>query len=579
MPLLKQSIKSYLTFQEPKDTYEFLLKENTNENIDNESKPQVNINGNIYNNTESVNGQNKRQNSNSNIKRMVSYNLPQNKQYLSQRLFLPENNDAKIREFEITVVNEVLDGFICFYDDMIDKKVLNDNVLEPLMLLSNLNIKYKNFDTASYIKNHLIVHNQIKEIRDFDKIIDEVNFGSCAIFIEGINSAFVVDVKGFSHRVVEKPVNEMVIRGPQEGFNELITINISLIRKRINDEHLIQESISIGKRSKTKCAMLYIKDIANEELVNEIRRRLKSINIDFLNDSGELEQLIEDSTYSTAPQVLATERPDRTAAMLVEGRVAVIVNGSPIVLVMPVNFNDLVHSVEDKNLRYMSGNLLRYVRLFAIFSALLLPGFYIAITNFHQEMIPTSLLLAIESAREKVPFPSIFELIALEISFELIREAGIRVPGPIGPTLGIIGALILGQAAVAANIVSPILIIVVAVTGIGSFAIPDFSLALSFRIMRFVYIIFGAAAGFLGITTVAFMHGIWLAATKSFGMPFLVPFAPKTKTQSNNDIFRAPIWKQEKRPDYLNTKVEKKQPKISRGWTQARNKEDKGGEK
>jgi spore germination protein KA len=199
--------------------------------------------------------------------------------------------------------------------------------------------------------------------------------------------------------------------------------------------------------------------------------------------------------------------------------------------------------------------------------SLLLPGLYVAITNFHHEMIPTDLLLAIEASRERVPFPSVIEILIMEFAFELIREAGIRIPGPIGPTLGIIGALILGQAAVAANIVSPILIIIVAVTGIGSFAIPNFGLGYAFRILRFAYILLGATAGFLGITFGLFVHGIWLASSKSFGVPFLAPFGPKTKSGLADQFLRSPIWRQEERPDYLNVKDAKKQPEISREWS------------
>jgi spore germination protein KA len=264
--------------------------------------------------------------------------------------------------------------------------------------------------------------------------------------------------------------------------------------------------------------------------------------------------------------MISTERPDYVSELLVAGRVAVIVSGSPNVLIIPTTFFDLMHSAEDTYIRFPYVNLLRYIRYIAGFLALLLPGLYLAITNYHHEMIPTDLLLAIEASREKVPFPSLVEILLMEFSFELIREAGIRVPGPIGPTLGIIGALILGQAAVAANIVSPILIIIVAVTGIGSFAIPNYSLAYSIRIMRFAFIFFGACAGFLGITLGLFLLGIWSAALKSFGVPFMAPLGPRTSGSFRNVMFKAPEWKQEDRPDYLNAKRSKKQNHYSMKW-------------
>ena len=260
--------------------------------------------------------------------------------------------------------------------------------------------------------------------------------------------------------------------------------------------------------------------------------------------------------------------------MLTEGRVAIIVNGSPFALVMPITINDLIHSPEDLYLRFPYANLLRIIRIFAIFMSVMLPGIYLAITNFHHEMIPTDLLFAIEASREKVPFPSLVEILIMEISFELIREAGIRIPGPIGPTLGIIGALILGQAAVAANIVSPVMVIIVAVTGIGSFAIPNFSLGFAFRVMRFAYIFLGAMVGFLGIATGAFIQGVWLINAKSFGVPFISPYAPKTAGSYIDGFFRAPVWKQEKRPDFVNPKDVERQPKISRKWRRPENGEE-----
>lgn len=332
------------------------------------------------------------------------------------------------------------------------------------------------------------------------------------------------------------------------------------------DQNLIAENIIMGNRSKTPCAIMYIKDIANDSLVAEVKRRLKNVNVDHIMDTGELEQFIEDNPSLPAPQILATERPDRVCTMLAEGRVAIIMHCSPFALVVPITGYDIMYSAEDQFLRFPYSNLLRIIRLLAMLMSLLLPGIYLAITNYHHEMIPTDLLLAILSAREKVPFPSVVEVFLMEISFELIREAGIRIPGPIGPTLGIIGALILGQAAVEANIVSPILIIVVAVTGLGSFAIPNFSAGFAFRILRFGFIILAALSGFLGITVGLILMGLWMFNAKSFGVPYFSPVAPRTSGGFADAIFKSPVWKQEKRPDYVNAKKDRMQPDISRRW-------------
>jgi Bacillus/Clostridium GerA spore germination protein. len=496
----------------------------------------------------------------------ISKKLAENLNFIKDTYCIPKNGDFILREFDIIVKDKAIPAFIIFIDGMTDRKVINDDILQPLMLLSNLDIKNNSTDMTDYIRSHLLPHNQLKEAKEHQKVIDDINFGSCGLYIDGIDSAFVADVKGWEHRPVEKPNTEVLIRGPNEGFTEQLRVNTALIRKILKDSDLIAENIIVGKRSKTPCSLLYIKNITNDSLVREVRRRLKGIKLDYLIDSGELEQLLEDSTYLPAPQIIATERPDRVASMLSEGMVAVVMHGSPFVLVMPATLPSMFHSSEDAYLRFPLGNFLRLVRYVGLVFALILPGLYIAITNYHQEMIPTDLLFSIEAAREKVPFPSILEILIMEFSFELIREAGIRIPGVIGPTLGIIGALILGQAAVAANIVSPILIIVVAVTGLGSYSIPNFSLAISFRMLRFGFIALGAMAGFLGIACGLFVYILLLVNAKSFGVPFLAPLGPRTSGLLNDSIYRSPLWKQERRPDFLNTKNSKKQPQFSRRW-------------
>lgn len=565
------TIKKILFFQEPKNEESFILTENENEGSEGKQDEQVKgTEQNTSNNRASSSNRRRRQKGTkgeSKGESGISKKLSENLEYIKQRFSSPINGDFIIREFDIVVKNKVIPAFLCFFDGMVDRKVINDDILQPLMLLSNLDIKGQEEDIAVYVRKHLIPQNQLMEFKEYDKVVDEVNFGGCGLFIDGTDSAFAADVKGFEHRSVERPNTELVLRGPQEGFTEVIRVNTALIRKRLKDEDFIVENMEIGERSKTPCAMLYIKSITNESLIEEVRRRLKSIKTDYLNDSGELEQFIEDNTFVPAPQISSTERPDKAASLLTEGKVVVLVNGSPFALSMPITFHEMLHSPEDTYVRFPYATMLRFIRIIGMTAALLLPGLYIAITNYHQEMIPNSLIFAIAASREKVPFPSVVEIIIMEIAFELIREAGIRIPGPIGPTLGIIGALILGQAAVAANIVSPILIIIVAVTGIGSFALPDYSLAFAFRYVRFMYIFLGAIAGFLGISTGVFIQGIWLSRAKSFGVPFMTPYGPRTSGSFVNGILRIPIWKIENRPDYMNTKDERKQPEISRGWT------------
>ena len=393
----------------------------------------------------------------------------------------------------------------------------------------------------------------------------ELIHGNCVLFIDTLNQAFDIEVKGFKQRSIDTPNNEVVIKGPNEAFVENIRTNTSILRRIVNNENMIIESIEVGKITKTKCAVCYIQDFTNQDLINEVKYRLNNLDIDSLFSAGELEQFICDSNIFGIPQTMATERPDKAAKYLLKGRVIVIVNGTPYGIIMPSILIDFLSSSEDTNLKANFSNFLRILRVISSFLTLLLPGLYIAITSFHQEILPTSLMFSILGSRENVPFPIIVEILLMEFSFELIREAGLRVPSPIGPTIGIVGALVLGQAAVSAGIVSPILIIIVAITGIASFAIPDFTFGFHLRYFRFAFILLGFMAGFLGISIGLFIYISALCSIHSFGVPFTTPFAPVTDSKGNGYLL-PPIWKREYRPPYMSTKKPKEQDKISMKW-------------
>lgn len=380
-----------------------------------------------------------------------------------------------------------------------------------------------------------------------------------------MNQAFDIEVKGFKQRNIDTPNNEVVIKGPNEAFVENIRTNTSILRRIVNNENMIIESIEVGKITRTKCAVCYIKDFTNQDLINEVKYRLNNLDIDSLFSAGELEQFICDSNIFGIPQTMATERPDKAAKYLLKGRVIVIVNGTPYGIIMPSILIDFLSSSEDTNLKPNFSNFLRILRVISSFLTLLLPGLYIAVTSFHQEILPTSLMFSILGSRENVPFPIIVEILLMEFSFELIREAGLRVPSPIGPTIGIVGALVLGQAAVSAGIVSPILIIIVAITGIASFAIPDFTFGFHLRYFRFAFILLGFMAGFLGISIGLFIYISALCSIHSFGVPYTTPFAPVTNSKGNGYLL-PPIWKREYRPPYMSTKKPKEQDSISMKW-------------
>lgn len=547
--------------------YDFILPENSAESV--ESNDEVK--------TDEINSQKDPES--------VFPSLSINLDFLKVKYNTLINSDIVVREFTLTARNRQYGAFLIYIDGMVDTKIINDFVLEPLMLRNRANSydgnetrvvseaisnnitvrKVKKFDLVDYIYNSLVPQNAVKKKKSFNDILPDINMGNCLLFVDTIDTAFSIDAKGFKQRGVDSPKNETVIRGAQEAFTEAIRTNTSMIRRFVNNENLVIESLSVGKVTKTKCAVCYMKDIANDDLVAEVKYRLNNLDIDTIISSGQLEQLIEDNSKCSLPQMLSTERPDKAANHILSGRVVVIVNGSPYVLIMPCVFVDFLSSAEDPNLKFQYANLLKFVRLVAFFITLLLPGLYVAITNFHQEIIPTELLFAIVASRESVPFPIIVEILAMEISFELIREASLRVPSPIGTTIGIIGALILGQAAVEASIVSPILIIIIAITGITSFAIPDFYLSFHLRIARFLYIIAGFLAGFLGIGIVLFGHLILLCSLKSFGVSYLAPYVPAT-SKNNKAYFMPPFWSREKRPDFLNSKRPRKQERVSMKW-------------
>ncbi len=475
------------------------------------------------------------------------------------------NSDIVIREFNCTINKKVFSSFIMYIDGLSDTKLINDFLLKPLMRDSFSSWYSSNNSLKEYIVNTLVPENDVKTTSSFSTISSSINSGNCVLFVDTVDVAFDIDVKNFKQRSINNPENEIIIKGPQEAFVESIRTNTSLLRRIVNNENLIIENIPVGSLSQTKCAICYLQDIVNGDLVSEVRYRLNNLDIESLQSSGQLEQLIEEGNSFGIPQMLSTERPDKCAKFLFQGRVIILVNGNPYALVAPAVAMDFLTSPEDTNIKSVFANFLRFLRILAVFITLLLPGIYMAITSYHQEILPTELLFSILGSRESVPFPIILELLIMELSFELIREAGIRVPSPIGSTIGIVGGLIIGDAAVSANIVSPILVIIVAITGIASFAIPDFSFGFHLRIFRFLFIFLGFAFGFLGIGLGIFAYITILCSIKSFGVPFTSPFSPLSLSYDIGYIV-PPTWKQESREHFVKPQKIKRQNKISKKW-------------
>ena len=473
--------------------------------------------------------------------------------------------DIIIREFNMFAYNENHKCFIIYIDGLADSDSNNDFILKPLMFGKNKNVTPFNGNLLEYVDNCLLPQNSVEKVQDFQDVFSSINMGDCLLFIDTLDTAFDIDVKSYPQRGISNPENESVIKGPQEGFIENFRTNTAILRRIVNNENLVIETIPVGKISKTKCGVCYLQNIANSDLVSEAKYRLNNLDIDSLLSTGQLEQLIETDEGFGIPQVLSTERPDKCAKYLFQGRVVILVNGNPYAIILPATIEDFLFSPEDTNLRPLFANFLRSVRILATLITLLLPGIYMAISNFHQEILPTPLLFSILAARANVPFPVTFEILLMEISFELIREANLRVPSLIGSSIGIVGALILGDAAVNAGIVSPTLIIIVAITGIASFTIPDFSFGFHVRVFRFWFIALGSTAGFLGIGAGLFIYVSMICSLKSFGVPYTTPIAPDVNSPGNG-MYVSPIWKQEYRASFISPKKQKAQAKISMKW-------------
>lgn len=492
----------------------------------------------------------------------ISPDILINLTFVEKEMNAPVNKDVVIRRFK---VGRVIDAFIVFIEGMIDRKVVNESILKPLMTPG---VMEENIDPTlrlQYINDNIITTDETRFLHTLRDIFAHVLSGATVLLVDGCGQGLAIGSQGFETRAIDRPQTENVVRGSQEGFTENLRTNITMLRRIIRNRDLITEMFTIGNTNQNRVAIIYLQGIANPAVINEVKRRILSIQTDFIFGAGAIQQFIEDQPFMLAPQALTSERPDRTASHIMEGKVAILSDGEPFSLVVPITFDALFHSPEDGYVRWQFASFARIIRLIGFLVAALLPSLYLALVTHHHQTIPTDLLFAIARAREQVPFPTIVEVLLMEVSFELIREASIRVPGVTGTTLGIVGALILGQAAVAAKIVSPILIIVVAVTGLGSFAITSYELGFGVRILRFFFIFLASVLGFFGISVGLLIVSSLAVSMKSFGVPFFATWWPRTSARFDS-VIRKPIWNQEERPDYLQPLNKRRQPKISRGW-------------
>lgn len=445
-------------------------------------------------------------------------------------------------------------AIIIYNEGLSDIEGIEKYVLSPLMQESE-----NEFPSINEFLEAKMPVSKVERVKIFADCIESISLGKPVLFYEGESDGFSFGLVKWEMRSIEEPVAEGGIRGSREGFIESLKVNTSLIRRIIKSPALKLQSMKIGKYTKTNVVIAYIDGLVDPTLLEEMTNRLKRIDIDGVLESEYIEEMIEDNPYSPFPQILTTERPDVACSHLLEGRAVILVEGTPFTLIAPVSFFSLIQSQEDYFQRFLIGTFIRWLRYLFLIISLLLPSLYVAVLTFHQEMVPTALLLSIAASRETVPFPAIVEALLMEITFEALREAGIRLPKQVGSAVSIVGALVIGQASVQAGLVSAPMVIVVAITGIASFMVPHYITGIAIRMMRFPMIILAGSLGLLGIMMGIIAIVIHLSSLRSFGVPYLAPLAPLQGREVNDVLWRAPWWMMQTRPHFTGQYNQKRQ--------------------
>ena len=477
--------------------------------------------------------------------RKVSANLRENEKYLRSRL---ENcSDILIRPMRLGDKHKV-DCLMVYIEVAVSNMMLDDSALGKMI---NHFWEISPEDIQEFVRHNSLGIADVKKLENLDESIDAMLAGNAVFFIDGYDKAMKISSKGYPSTGVMEAESEKVLRGSREGFSDSVKSNSALVRKRLRDTRLKVEEYKIGVRSHTLTQVLYMDDLVHEGLLEEVKERLEEFQIDGILDSGMLEQLTEDVWYSPFPQYQTTERPDRAVQEILKGKVVILCDNSPEALILPGNFSSFMESSEDWYHRFEMASFLRILRYLAVIMATVLPGLYLAVIRFHTQILPSALILSFAEAREGVPFSSVAELIFLELAFELIREAGVRVPGSLGNAIGIVGGLVIGQAAVEANLVSPIVVMIVALTALGSMTVPNEEFAAAFRLVKYGFLILGGYLGIYGIVLGVYLVIGHLAGLISFGIPYLVPFIKKEQKGSKGEgVLRVPLRKRVLRPLY-----------------------------
>jgi spore germination protein KA len=471
--------------------------------------------------------------------------LDRNLELMKQRL--GDSSDIVIREFQID--GEVgLRGALLFVDGLADQGNVNLSILKPMMYEAGLKIKTDDTGRPDIdsIRSEFLSAGDVKKRATLDDVFGDLLSGDTILLIDRSAEALSVGLRKWDKRGIDEPQTETVVHGPREGFGETLRVNTSLLRRRIKNTNLRMESMKIGEQTQTDICIAYIEGIVKPGLIDELKKRLNAIHTDSVLDSGYIEAYIEDAPYSIFPTVGNSERPDTISGRLLEGRAAIIVDGSPFVLTVPMVYIESFQSSEDYYIRSYYASVLRFIRALSFLITILAPALYVAITTFHQELIPTQLLFTMTAGLSGVSFPAFVEALMMMVMFDLLKEAGIRLPKPIGSAISIVGALVIGQSAVSAGLIGPFMIIVISITAISSFVVPAQSDSL--LLMRYMFLMLAGFLGGFGIMMGLIFMLLYLVSLKSFGVYYLAPIMPLSRQGMRDCFVRMPLWKMVKRP-------------------------------
>jgi spore germination protein KA len=452
---------------------------------------------------------------------------------------LGKSNDIVIREF-IIGKNERIEAFIIYIDGLSDDDTVNSIILKSLMIdvrIADLKLSTgKNIDWFDIIKRQCLAFGEIDELSNIDKVYESVLAGETVLLIDSCNKAISVDSKKWAQRGIEEPTTQNVIKGPKEGFTETLRTNTALIRRRVKNRNLIFKDYKLGEQSQTDVSLVYVEGIADDNVLSLVKNKIQNLNIEFVVGSAIIEDYLQGDKVSPFPIIYSSERPDFVATALMRGKIAILVDGTPFASILPAVFTNFFQTTEELYVRNYTGSFLMIIRFISYIIALLTPGVYCAVLTFHQEMLPTALYISIAAQRQRVPFPIAFEAFILELIFDILREAAVRMPRAVGPTISIVGALILGQASIEAGIFSPILIIVVAITAIATYVCPSYIMANASRLLRYAMLALGTMLGLPGLISGIIIIIFYLCSINSFGVPYMEPFVPKTMAPKNTPI-------------------------------------------